>query len=78
MGDVLHFIEIKSTQTKNNLRPEENVHKWKSKRLQRAIQTYLLDRSVSDETEWQFDVMAVFVDMKNKIAAIRSMENVIL
>ena len=77
-GDVLHFIEVKSTQARNNLRPEENVHTWKLQRLRRATQIYLLDRNVSSETDWQFDVIVVFIDIKNRKASIRSLENVIL
>lgn len=84
---ILHFVEVKTvsyenvksisheTETKN---PEENIHSWKVKRLSRAIQTYLLDRHVSHETNWQFDMIAVFLDMKKREAKVRFSENVIL
>lgn len=82
--NILHFIEVKAV---SRLRqgfggqahePEENVHPWKQKRLARAIQTYLLEKNVSDETEWQVDIMAVFLDFNAKKAKIRTTENVIL
>ncbi|MFA4890184.1 MAG: YraN family protein [Candidatus Paceibacterota bacterium] len=71
----------------NWFRPEENVHPWKMKRLYRAIQTYLLEK-VSDlpaevlteegETNWQIDILAVFLDLNTRKAKFRLTENVIL
>ena len=74
---VLRFIEVKtvSYETSN---PEENVHFWKQQRLARAIQTYLAEKEVSCETEWQLDIMAVFLDKKTGEYKIRITENVLL
>lgn len=58
-------------------RPEENIHSWKVKRLSRVIQTYLLEKKREDK-EWQFDMLAVFLDLQNKEAKIRFSENIIL
>lgn len=89
---VLYFIEVKSvscetwkynqidvsreTSLSYDYQPEENVHPWKLKRLSRAIQTYLIEKKVSDETEWQVDVMAVFIDFSRKKAKIRTTEDI--
>ena len=68
----------------DNYRPEENVHPKKLARIARAIQTYLLEKKVSRhgrqarETNWQFDVIAVFLDRDNKKAKIRLTKNIIL
>lgn len=78
---VLRFIEVKSVShsvSPETWQPEENVHLWKQKRLARAIQTYLLEKKVSDETEWQFDVLAVFLDFNAQKAKFRFTENIIL
>lgn len=83
----LHFVEVK-TVTRENLaeevtreidsyQPEENVHPAKLKRLGRTIQTYLLEKDLEDG-EWQFDVLAVFLDVKNKQARVRFTEDVVL
>jgi putative endonuclease len=89
--NLLHFIEVKTVsrppattssgevgrgETDHN--PEENVHLWKQKRLARAIQTYLLEKKIPEETEWQIDIMAIFLDFKTRKAKIRMTENVIL
>lgn len=88
---IIHFIEVKTikvskvsyetdeTETaKDNHSPEENVHYRKRQRLARAIKTYLLEKKVSYETEWQVDVLAVFLDFNTRQAKIRITENVLL
>ena len=87
---ILRFVEVKTVSRENvrslkldvshetnESRPEENVHAWKLKRLSRVIQSYLLEKG-SDDEEWQFDILAVFLDLKNKEAKCRFTENVIL
>ena len=83
---ILHFIEVKSISLKgtnavsqaNNYQPEENMHFWKRKRLANTIKTYLAEKKVSCETEWQVDVAAIFLDFKTRRAKIRVTENIIL
>lgn len=75
---IIHFVEVKTVSYETgDLRPEDNVHYWKYKRLSRVIQTYLLDKRVSYETEWQIDVLAVFVNIKKLKAKIKTIANVI-
>ena len=77
---ILRFIEVKTVVSyeTDRYRPEENVHYQKLKRLSRVIQTYLLDKKVSYETEWQIDVLAVFLDLETKKAKFRWTENIII
>ena len=88
-GSLLHFIEVKSVsceinrevsdETNNlNYRPEDNIHIWKLKRISKTIQLYLLERNVSDETDWQFDVITVYIDRKRLVSKVRIIENVVL
>lgn len=86
----LYFVEVKSVSrdtaeqkdggegTRVTYRPEENVHPDKLKRLHRAIQTYLLDRKVPEATEWQIDVVCVYLDFATLKAKVEVLENVIL
>ena len=80
---VLHFIEVKTVSVRytlsdisDNYEPEENVHPWKLKRLSRAIQTYLAEKKIDDDAEWQVDVAAVFLDFRTKKARIRVTEDI--
>jgi len=82
--DTLHFVEVKTIShlsEKNkidNYRPEDNIHPWKLKRLSRTMQTYLLEKNISDDMEWQFDVIAVFLDQETKTAKVRFLEDAII
>lgn len=84
---ILHFVEVKTVSRENlddvlretsEYRPEENVHPWKLRRLSRAIQTYLLEKGIDDEKEWQLDVLAVFLNLNRKEAKCRLTENIVL
>ena len=86
---VIHFIEVKSVSREINTdkvthetldiyRPEDNLHKWKQERLAKTIQVYLAEKGVSDETDWQFDVITVYFDEKRLISKVYMLENVIL
>ena len=85
----LCFIEVKAVSFNvsdnvyneigyTGIRPEENLTNDKIKRLKRAIQTYLLDHKVPRETEWQFDLMCVYLDDVKRKAKVRVIDNIIL
>jgi len=84
---VLHFVEVKTISSKQSdvtheteFRPEENVHFWKTRRISRTIQTYFLEKVGESGVvpEWQFDIIAVFLDTKQRKARCRFSENIIL
>lgn len=85
---VIEFFEVKSIscedirnvtrETLDGYRPEDNIHPWKLKRLSRTIQSYLLDKKVSDETNWKFGFSVVFIDLIRKEARIKLYEDIIL
>ena len=90
-GSKLHFIEVKSvsrdlssvthvTNSNNNdsYSPEDNMHPWKLQRLSRVIQSYLLDKNVSDETDWQFDLVTVYIDQTKRLSKVYLMEDIVL
>lgn len=69
---------VRSNNPEDCFRPEDNVHPWKLKRLSRAIQVYLAEHKLGEETFWQFDVITVLLDVKNKIARVKILEDIIL
>lgn len=77
---IIHFIEVKSVVANESktYRPEENVHNLKQRRLKRTIQTYLLDRKYDFETEFQFHVITVHLNIVKRIAKVTFMKNIIL
>ena len=80
-GKVIHIIEVKSVTHVTNsggYRPEDNMHPWKLQRLSRAVQSYLLNRNVSDETDWQFDLVTVRIDTNKGLHDIEVLEDIVL
>ncbi len=87
-GKNLSFFEVKSvsdetisskvTHETSSFRPEERVDRLKLKKMARVIQSYLIDRSVSDETVWDFNVLAVTIDQAKKVARIKFIENEVI
>lgn len=70
LDSVLHETE--------DYNPEDNMHPWKLKRMSRTIQTYLLNKKIDEEKEWQIDLLVVFLDMKNKKARIKVVSDIVL
>ena len=72
--------------------PEENVDGFKGHKLRRIIETYLEDRGSryrkqlekgigaieNQEIDFQFHVLCVYMDIKNRKARVKMIENVIL
>ena len=76
-----HFIEVKTVSRENldgiekeNI-AEENVTREKLSKLSRVISTYVEKERVLD---WQFDVIAVYLNTNIKTAKVRFIENQIL
>ncbi len=85
--DKFYFIEVKSVSCETlpdfsaedpfAKRPEENVHPWKMKRLGRTIETYFIQKRIGN-TPWQFDILLVYLNLKEKKARVKKLENIIL
>lgn len=74
--ETIIFIEVKSQKMgSEQLLPEENVHYFKKKRLEKAILSYLAENKYPEETDWQIDVIAVEIDLKTRKADIRHIPN---
>ncbi|MDB5204523.1 MAG: hypothetical protein JWP09_551 [Candidatus Taylorbacteria bacterium] len=76
-----HFVEVKSVSVSlnnvshENIRPEDNVHEAKLRKLARVIQVYI---SAFHVKSWQFDVVIVYIDQVSKKAEVKVLENQIL
>jgi putative endonuclease len=84
--DKMHFIEVKtvSYETKQQLstavshgtwRPEENVSQHKLIKLNRVIESWLLENNC--DLDWQIDVAAVRIVPCEKYATVKFIMNVI-
>ncbi len=82
----IRFIEVKSVSCETlpeleavniDFRPEDNVHPWKLQRLVKTIQLYLSEKDVSPETDWQIDIITVYIDKIRLISRVCILENII-
>lgn len=82
-----HFVEVKTVSREigyqygkgvshGTYRPEDNVHRDKLHKILNTIQVWISQKRY--EGEWQLDVASVVLDIKNKKATIKYIENVIL
>ncbi|MCA9360764.1 YraN family protein [Candidatus Nomurabacteria bacterium] len=82
----IRFVEVKtvSYETKRHLeqpisrgtwRPEENVHYAKIQRLNRAIESWIMENNY--DGEWEIDVIAVRIVPREKYATVKYLQNVI-
>jgi putative endonuclease len=84
---IMHFVEVKtvSYETKAALTssvaretwsPEDNVHFKKIQRMNRTIESWLLENDC--ELEWQIDIAAVRIVPREKYASVKYIPNIIL
>ncbi len=83
----IYFIEVKSVSylprggaggSLDNYNPEDNMHPWKMKRLARTIQTYLLEKNIDEDIEWQVDLLVVYIDPKTQKSEVKVVSDIIL
>lgn len=73
-----NFSKVVTRETTDSYRPEDNMHPWKLQRLGRAVQSYLLEKDIPDEIEWQFDVATVYVDMERRVSRVFYIPDIVL
>ena len=78
--DTLYFVEVKSVSCESVTRetpcvnPAEAITASKLKRLERVIQSYLLEFHV--EQEWQIDALLVYIDKARAEAKVEVLHSI--
>jgi len=85
-GDQIYFVEVKTVtrclpsealvKDGDFYEPEDNIHPWKIKRLSRAIETYLLEKKIDDDIDWQVDSVAVYLNSRGEVLKIEHLEDI--
>jgi len=70
----LHARPLENRETN---RPEENMHPMKMRRLRRVVETYLISKRLG-YVDWQFDLLVVYLDLDNRKARVKVVDNIIL
>lgn len=82
-GNRWFFCEVKSVSCENlevvtheTFRPEENMHEMKVRRLSRTIETYIAEKEIGEDTDWQVDLLVVYLDHNTKKAKVERLESI--
>lgn len=83
--NIWYFFEVKTvsyeTYTSNvareNVRPEENIHKHKLERLRRVIETYISEHQVPSDATLQVDALIVRANMHTRKATVERIEHIL-
>jgi putative endonuclease len=84
--EVFHFVEVKTAEDGNlgkevihetSFRPEENIHPKKLERMNKAIQTYCMEKRISED-KVAIDAVIVRIGHDHKKAKVIFMENIVL
>lgn len=86
--NILHFVEVKCVsceigslnvihETKTGIRPEDNMHPQKIRRLHNTLQAYLAENPRYGDMPFQLDLACVYIDENNKKVRISIIENII-
>lgn len=78
LGHSLRFVEVKTVSRENLLpteyRAEDNVHPAKIKRIHRALQSYLDEKDITGDSDWQIDLVTVTLIEEKKQAKVEFFE----
>lgn len=82
-GKDLVFVEVKAVSragvpretVTDEHRPEDNVHRDKIKRVERAIAAYLQEKHIPDAQEWSLVLVTVKINPHDKTAQVRLLKD---
>jgi putative endonuclease len=64
--------------TFDDYEPEDNLHLWKRQRLGRVVMVYLSEKGMGEDSDWQVDLLSVYVNSEGKLLKIEVLEDIIL
>lgn len=77
-GDIISFIEVKTSGAPSPIiSPEEKVNFKKRKRIQKAAESWLLQKKIPLSSKWQIDVVSIIINSSHKKAKIKHLKNII-
>lgn len=85
-SSILHFVEVKTVSCEigadnviheTPIRPEDNLHPMKLRKLHNTIQAYISEKGIDDAAAWQLDLACVYLCTENKKAKVSLIENII-
>ena len=81
---ILHFVEVKALSgdvprgTSQAFLPQDHMNYGKQQRQKRVIETYLAERKVGEQADWQIDLACVYLDREGKLIELEFSEDITL
>jgi len=74
---ILIFVEVKANKKEiPGFEPENRINPEKLRRLNRAIQTYIVSKKYPDDQKQQIDVISLTLDRDRGVAKIKHFKNI--
>jgi len=75
--DVLIFVEVKANQHPvAGFEPELRADRRKQEKIIRTARTYILERKLPENQEWQIDVISIMLRRERGIIAVKHFRNI--
>ncbi len=77
-GDTTVFFEVKTGQhILSAIRPEENIHSQKLEKLDRTVQSYLLEHATLAQKDYRISAIIVRIDFTRRLAYCSILEDLV-
>ncbi len=76
---ILSFVEVKTSKyfRETSFTPELRINRKKVQNLKKTCETYLSEKKLPRNQEWQIDVISVILNEDNSVREINHIENAI-
>ncbi len=78
---IIIFIEVKTRSKNKNWEcglPEEAVNFSKQRKIIRTARSYLFENHYSGKTDWQIDIIAIWLDWETRRASLNHIKNAVV
>ena len=79
-SDVISFVEVKALEDSGGqssaISPEEKFNLAKKRKIIKMAESWLMEKKISLDSQWQIDVISIRINLKDKKAKILYFQNV--
>jgi len=78
-SDIISFVEVKALEDSGEssaISPEEKFNLAKKRKIIKMAESWLMEKKISLDSQWQIDVISIRINLKDKKAKILYFQNV--
>ncbi len=76
-GKIVVFVEVKTSLEGSLIEPEERVNITKQKKLVKSAETYILEKDLPPDQQWQIDIISLIINQSGKKVNMKHLKNTI-